>query len=167
MKKALCGLLAVICFSFPAFAEDFAGLKIPIPETWKLEKSDPSEDGNSVMNIYEVADEEYVIVYVQNVGFLNEDAQIMANMYLADCGTAYGDNEGYYLMTDAETKTNDLLTKMQDCVYQDISGQWQYVFLGSRNRGDYVITLIYQAQTTSLRLGYTDFILLYNNFVAE
>jgi len=70
-------------------------------------------------------------------------------------------------MTDAETKNNDLLTKMQDCVYQDISGQWQYVFLGSRNRGDYVITFIYQAQTTSLRLGYTDFILLYNDYIAE
>lgn len=167
MKHLLFVLCAAMLLTSPVYAETICGVDITIPDTWTLTKSDLSDEENVAINIYKASDDEYVSIVVQDTSYLSDDMYNIADLFLLDCNDQFGNNNGYYLMTDAETKENDMLSKMQECVFQDSEGQWEYVFLGARNHGKYAISLIYQSFTSSLRLGFIDFILLYNDFVAE
>jgi len=166
MKKLPIFLCSALLMSMPTCADTIAGMNIDIPKEWTLVESNPSDDGSLTTNIYSSSENEFVIAVVQDVKFLSDDMKAIADLYLFDCEQIYKENEGFYLMTDTTEEIDGLAYKMQECVFMD-GDAWDYALLGSRNRGDYVVTLIYQASTMSVRDSFQDFVDLYNTYIVD
>lgn len=157
MKKLAACLLATAITAMPAMADTIGTLDISVPESWILAKE--TEDESIHTYIY-AADDEVVIFVYQDTSFLSEDMQLVADLYLFDCDSIFGNYEGYYLMTDIASGDSGSKSLFQQCVYRDEDG-WQHAVLGSKNFGGYVLSVIYEAVVDGpqLHIGeYTDIV---------
>lgn len=143
MKRLLLGVVAGLILTTAAQADTIGTLEIEIPDSWELFESD--EDEGLYSFIY-TADSEVIALFYHDITFLSDDMRLVGDTYLMDCESAFGDNDGFYLMQNAEDKTTGSRSLFQDCVYKT-ENEWYHAISVSSNFTDYVFSMIYQAQT--------------------
>lgn len=163
MKKSIiAGIAMIFMLALPAQAENINGVEFEIPDNWTLVNQ--TEENDAVMNYY-TYEEEIFTICVHNPG----DAVIktdVGDLFLLDVADAFSEYDGFYLMTDERTKNADgHSTLFQEFVYKN--NDWYYCVSGSRNKGDYIVTLAYQKQTTALQQDYYNFLVLFNDHILE
>lgn len=143
MKRFLFGVVAGLIMSTTTQADTIGNLEIDIPESWELVQSDEDE---GLYSYYYTAENEVIAVFYHDITGLSEGLRIMGDLYLMDCESIFGENEGYYLMQNAEDKTTGSRSLFQECVYK-ADAEWYHGISVSANFTDYVFSMIYQAQT--------------------
>ena len=161
MKRLLFALsvLSISLIPISAQADTINGIEIDIPDTMPLVKQ--TVEGDIVMNHY-ANDNEVVTVVVQKTG-LNKDNHSLGNVLLFDFADSYSDYD-HYVLTNERASNNDLDTLVQEFVYDDNNG-WYYCLAGSRNFGDYVLSLSYSRLLIDLQVDYDDFIVLFTDYI--
>lgn len=153
MKKIFFIMFALFIMSFPAYADTVNGVDFIIPSEWTLAKAD---EGDIAINYYTLNDD-IIMIGVQNIPTeLDEEARnIISNIYLMNCDDIYSEKEGYYLMRNDQAEADGLKTIVQECVYFE-DDNWNHIFLGSRNYGDYSVSIIYLSPTLSIHEAFPD-----------
>lgn len=160
MKKGIfAGIAMVFMLALPAQAEIINGVEFEIPDNWTLVNQ--TEEDDAVMNYY-TYEEEIFTVCVHKIGV----AADVGDLFLLDLADAFTEYDGFYLMTDERTENTDgHSTLFQEFVYKN--DDWYYCVSGSRNKGDYIVTLAYQKKTTALQQDYYNFLVLFNDHILE
>lgn len=144
MKKKIVVIASMfLVFATPARADTIGGIEFDIPEEWEI--VDEMTEGSFEQTVYSFGNEAIVI----SVMPVSEDDPVTAyNEAIYDCENVFGENEGFYLMTNIEATSSDTgcLSRAQECVYMD-SDKWCYGNLIGQNNGSHAITLIYSAPT--------------------
>lgn len=137
--------------TFPAKAENINGTEFNIPEEWSLVDS---VDDDISSRTY-VCDNQVVMVVVANAGL---------DIMLMDCDSAFGEEDGYYLMRDLSEKSEDgHMIREQECVYE--SDGWYYTFLCGVNTGDAAVSIAYAALTTGDHSQIVNYFDLVDDFI--
>lgn len=158
MKKVVFAtVLSMFLFSGSAWADTINGVEIDIPDTMTL-ATQSKEDG-AEMNHY-ANENEILTVCVQSTDL---DDKTLGNLFLFDFADSFSDYDNYVLTNERESDDNGLDTLVQEFVY-DNDG-WYYCIGGSRNAGDYVISLSYTRLLMDLQHDYDDFLVLFTEHI--
>ena len=157
MKKGIIIIVFVLLLATIAPADTINGIDFDIPEEWQI-----ADTGDS-QNVY-VYNNEVVAIAVLGADWDSEESKILNNLQLLDCESSFGENEGFYLMSDISEKSDEgFLTHIQECVFKNDG--WLYGYLLAKNTGDAAITMFYLAPTNEEHKQITNFINLSNTLI--